>query len=115
MSLSDYTYENPGKTLMWGLAILVVVFFVGSFIKTSEGDYYGKSVQVQWKGLVFKSCEIDVQMGDQSSTLGYCSSFDKNLCNELKKSVGQNKKHIFENTLTSGFTRNTSCLIKEIK
>ena len=115
----DFLDKHPIKSLVYlvfTIFLLIGTFiFSGSFIKTSEGEYFGKSVQVQWKGLIFKSCEVTVQMGEQSSKMGYCSSFNQNVCNQLKQLVGQNKTYKFENTLTSGFTRSTPCLIKEIK
>lgn len=95
--------------------LLFGTFIFGSKKIISEGKYSGKAVEAEWVGLIFKSCEGKFQMGEQSSTLGYCSSSDKELCDKLKQNLGKQLEISYIGTIFSGFERNTGCILKEIK
>jgi hypothetical protein len=71
------------------LVLSVLVLSGCGLFSTSEGVYSGRVVDVAWEGFLFKSCEVDLQLGEQSSTLSSGSSKDKALCDLLKSQVGQ--------------------------
>lgn len=56
---------------------------------TGVGTFNGRVVDVEWGGILFKSCEVRFQLGEQSSSVSQGSSRDKALCNELASKIGE--------------------------
>lgn len=73
------------------IVICIVVILLSScgIVTTGEGVFNGRIVDVTWEGLFFESCEVDFQLGNQSSTLSSGSTTNKELCNNLKNNIGQ--------------------------
>lgn len=59
---------------------------------TGEGVFEGRLVDVSWEGLLFKSCEVDFQFGENSSKISRGSTKDKALCDKLQSEVGTTVK-----------------------
>lgn len=95
--------------------LLTGLYFLGASKIVSSGKYFGKPVEAAWEGWFIKSCEGKFQMGENSSTLGYCSSLDKNLCDKLKENLGKEVEITYEGTIFAGLYKNTGCILKEIK
>jgi hypothetical protein len=72
------------KLIVFGLLLLAGC---GQFT-TGDGAYTGRLVDVEWGGLFFKSCEVDVQIGI-TKELEHLSSSNEKLCRELQGLVGQ--------------------------
>lgn len=72
------------------LIILLAIFLnsCGMFT-TGQGVFNGTLVDVSWEGLIFDSCEMQFQFGQQSSSISKASSRNKNLCDEMQKQVGK--------------------------
>jgi hypothetical protein len=69
---------------------LTAIFMSGcSGFESTEGEYHGRLVDVEWHGMVFKSCEIVQQAGDASSHMSECSSRDQEFCDQLKGLIGK--------------------------
>ena len=60
----------------------------GSFTM-GDGVFNGRVVDAHWGGLIINSCEIDFQLGQQSSTISKGSTRNKDLCDKLSAKVGE--------------------------
>lgn len=74
------------------IALLVIgfpIFYVQNegFIK-GEGEFSGRVIDVSWEGVWWKSCEIELMRGEQSSSMSYCSSTSKSYCDNIKSEMG---------------------------
>lgn len=71
---------------------LLIVSLIGISLSgcmvTGEGTFNGRIVDVEWGGLLWKSCEVGFQMGEQSSTLSRGSTFNKDYCDALSDQTG---------------------------
>jgi len=50
------------------------------FFYTSDGLFNGKIVDVSWEGWIWKSCEVQFQFGEQSSSLSQGFTRNTDLC-----------------------------------
>ncbi len=70
--------------------LFVLLFLSGCGMwTTGNGTFTGTIVDVEWGGLLFKSCEAGFQYGNQSSSLSHGSSRDKEFCDLLKSKTGE--------------------------
>jgi hypothetical protein len=75
---------------MKAFLVLSVLALSGcGLFSTSEGVFNGRVVDVAWEGFLFKSCEVDFQLGQQSSSVSKGATKDKAFCDRLKAQVGQ--------------------------
>lgn len=74
------------KKLLLTLAITLTA--CGTFT-TGEGSFSGRLVDASWEGLIFKSCEVQFQYGEQSSSISNGSTRNKDLCAELALNIGK--------------------------
>lgn len=58
-------------------------------VNMGEGTTHGKIVDVQWSGLIFDTCEVDVQYGQGSSRIDENSTKDKSMCDKLESMIGK--------------------------
>lgn len=73
--------------MKYAIAILSLVLLNGCII-TGEGKFTGRIVDVEWGGIIFKSCDVTFQLGEQSSTTSKGSTASKEKCDELSKAIG---------------------------
>lgn len=71
-----------------------VVIFTGflsacGLFTTGDGSFTGRLVDVGWEGWIFKSCEVELQRGEQSSSMSKGSILDKQMCDALKARTGE--------------------------
>lgn len=76
------------KLKLMCVLLTIIATGCGSFT-TGEGVFNGRIVDVSWGGLIFKSCEVDFQYGEQSSTVSTGSTRNKALCDKMKTLVGK--------------------------
>jgi hypothetical protein len=70
--------------------ITAVVFLTsGCTISTGEGEFSGTVVDAHWGGVIFKTCEIEFQHGQQSSSLAKFSSYYQEDCTALNSLMGK--------------------------
>ena len=77
--------------------IIVIVFYVvvwgfAALKRTGKGSSVVTLVDVSTSGLIFRSCEIDVQYGKESSKIESYSTTDLSMCGELEKLTGEKIK-----------------------
>lgn len=73
--------------------LLLILSLTGCGIfTTGEGEFKGQLVDVSWEGLLFKSCEVGFQFGENSSKASSASSRSKDLCDDLKSKIGNSVK-----------------------
>lgn len=86
------------KTEILGLLAIVTIFgfiVAGVVVVThinlnrGEGTFNGTLVDSSWEGVFFKSCELTLQLGQQSSTTAQGSTLDKTLCDAAIDKVGK--------------------------
>lgn len=70
------------------LGLLLVATLTGCAV-TGEGQFTGRVVDVAWEGILFKSCEMHLQFGEQSSKTSPASSVDKALCDRMQSLMGK--------------------------
>lgn len=99
------------------ITLIINIFLIscGSGINTGEGAYTGKLVDVVWRGLFWKSCEIRQQTGTGTEHDDSCSSFDKNICDKLHSLMGETITIKYKEQSFSGISIDTNCLIDSIK
>jgi hypothetical protein len=64
--------------------VLVLLLFSSCLVRTGSGVFSGKIIDISKQGLIFKSCEVDVQYGDQSSKIERFSTHDLTVCDIVK-------------------------------
>ncbi len=78
------------RFVFWTLVlILALLILSGCGMKTGDGVFNGRLVDVGYGGLLFDTCEMDFQLGEQSSTVSKCSSPSKEFCERMKPYVGK--------------------------
>lgn len=98
------------------LFVLILVIGLGVFLhnfKYSSGSRTGTLVKLSTKGILFKSIEGELQMGDQKGTLWTFSVLDKDLYkNELKLMEGMTVTLCYDQyTIFRRFTRAKSSYV----
>lgn len=83
--------------MLFGVTAISAVFLLGiaglihlgSKFDTGEGVYSGRIVDIEWAGLIWKSCDVQFQTGEQSSLISSAATWDKEYCDELRNKLGQ--------------------------
>jgi hypothetical protein len=103
----DVEKMNSVKGAGMKLLVLATSFLMTGCLSFYEGDITGTLVRASWGGIIFNSCEIEIQYSGQSSKTEDLSSSDKALCRELQGKLNQvitfkYKTHMVAPTLGSG-------------
>lgn len=75
------------------------------------GTFRGKVIDVSWEGLFFKTCEVDVQYGEQSSQIEKFSSEFQKDCDYLEANLNKVVLIKYAQTAFECFTCRSSDLI----
>jgi hypothetical protein len=82
-------------------------------IHTGEGTFTGRLVDIGWEGIIFKSCEMSFQLGEQSSNTSRGSTTSKELCDKLTAQSGQVLTVHWDNYVGPCLRTDTCIIIKE--
>lgn len=70
------------------MKFLFLIFLLVS-CTTGVGVFNGRVVDVSWEGIIFKTCEIDAQYGNESSRTTRFSTKNKDSCDNYLNLVGK--------------------------
>lgn len=79
--------------------LFLVLFVIITSCSRKSGTTQGVLVDAAKEGVIFTSCEIDVQYGKESSRIESFSHSDPSTCDELSELIGQDVqvKYHYEN------------------
>lgn len=95
------------------LSIAAALLMVTS-CTVNQGSSQGNVIDVSYGGVFSKTCEVDVQYGEQSSKVARFSSPDKSMCDFLEPKVGKTVTIKYDNTKFKCFTCGSHDLITNV-
>jgi len=78
------------KYFYWMVIFVIVLLILSACgMKTGSGVFNGRLVDVSYGGLLFDTCELTFQLGEQSSSVSNCSSLSEDYCKKMQPYVGK--------------------------